>query len=93
MSAAKFSPGFTNFTGTTSYDEVIARVTARAKTAAPGQWIIGRGWDQNDWGDTRFPTHETLSAAVAIFFASDIPPHQEMSGITIRAAPLDTSSR
>ena len=29
-----------------------------------GTWIIGRGWDQNDWGDTRFPTHDALSRAV-----------------------------
>ena len=53
-----------DLTGTSSYDEVIARVAARAKTMQPGQWIIGRGWDQNDWGDTRFPTHEKLTAAV-----------------------------
>ena len=53
-----------DLTGTTSYDEVIARVVARAKKTQPGQWIIGRGWDQNDWGDTRFPTHEKLTAAV-----------------------------
>jgi predicted amidohydrolase YtcJ len=53
-----------DLTGTSSYDEVIARVTEHAKTAKPGQWIIGRGWDQNDWGDTRFPTHERLTAAV-----------------------------
>ena len=53
-----------DLTGTNSYDEVIARVAARAKTTPAGQWIIGRGWDQNDWGDTRFPTHEKLSAAV-----------------------------
>jgi predicted amidohydrolase YtcJ len=26
--------------------------------------VIGRGWDQNDWPDTRFPTHDRLSAAV-----------------------------
>ena len=50
--------------GTTSYDEVIARVAARAKEVAPGTWIIGNAWDQNDWADTRFPTHERLSAAV-----------------------------
>jgi predicted amidohydrolase YtcJ len=50
--------------GTRSYDEVVARVAARAKTAPPGSWIQGRGWDQNDWGDTRFPTHEALSRAV-----------------------------
>jgi predicted amidohydrolase YtcJ len=53
-----------DLTGTSSYDEVIARVVARAKSTPAGQWIIGRGWDQNDWGDTRFPTHEKLSAAV-----------------------------
>lgn len=50
--------------GTKSFDEVVARVVARAKTAPPGSWISGRGWDQNDWGDTRFPTHEALSKAV-----------------------------
>jgi len=50
--------------GTKSYDEVIARVVERAKTARPGEWIRGRGWDQNDWADTRFPTHAALSRAV-----------------------------
>lgn len=50
--------------GTRSYDEVIARVVARAKTARAGEWIRGRGWDQNDWADTRFPTHAALSRAV-----------------------------
>jgi len=50
--------------GTRSYDEVIARVVERAKTARPGEWIRGRGWDQNDWADTRFPTHQALSRAV-----------------------------
>jgi len=50
--------------GTRSYDEVIARVVERAKTARPGAWIQGRGWDQNDWTVTRFPTHDALSRAV-----------------------------
>jgi hypothetical protein len=50
--------------GTTSYDEVVQRVAARARTTPPGQWILGRGWDQNKWGDTRFPSHEALSRAV-----------------------------
>ena len=50
--------------GTSSYDEVIARVVARAREVPAGTWITGRGWDQNDWGDTRFPTHEALSRAV-----------------------------
>jgi hypothetical protein len=53
-----------DLTGAKSYDEVIARVVARAKTAPPGTWIQGHGWDQNRWGDTRFPTQEALSRAV-----------------------------
>lgn len=50
--------------GTRSYDEVIARVVDRAKSTPAGSWIVGRGWDQNAWGNTAFPTHEALSAAV-----------------------------
>jgi predicted amidohydrolase YtcJ len=53
-----------DLTGTRSYDEVVQRVAARAKDVAANQWILGRGWDQNRWGDTRFPTHEALSRAV-----------------------------
>ena len=49
---------------TKSYDEVIARVVERARNTPAGQWILGRGWDQNDWGDTRWPTHDALSRAV-----------------------------
>ena len=50
--------------GSRTYDEVIARVVARAKTVKPGEWIQGRGWDQNLWPDKKFPTHEALSRAV-----------------------------
>jgi hypothetical protein len=50
--------------GTRSYDEVVERVRARAANTPKGSWILGRGWDQNAWGDTRFPTLEKLSAAV-----------------------------
>jgi predicted amidohydrolase YtcJ len=50
--------------GARSYDEVIARVVERAKGMPAGQWLLGRGWDQNQWGDTRFPTHEALTRAL-----------------------------
>jgi predicted amidohydrolase YtcJ len=53
-----------NLVGTRSVDDVIARVAARAKEVPRGSWILGRGWDQNDWPDTRFPTHEALSRAL-----------------------------
>ncbi len=50
--------------GTESYDSVIARVVTRAGEVPAGTWILGRGWDQNDWPDTRFPSHAALSRAV-----------------------------
>lgn len=53
-----------DLTGTRSYDEVIARVKERAATVAPGEWITGRGWDQNDWPVQEFPTFAALDAAV-----------------------------
>ncbi len=53
-----------DLTGTTSLAEVIARVVAKARTVPKGTWITGRGWDQNDWGVTDFPTHDALSAAL-----------------------------
>jgi predicted amidohydrolase YtcJ len=52
-----------NVAGSTSYQEVIDRVRAWAKDVQPGEWILGRGWDQNRWVDKEFPTHEALSRA------------------------------
>jgi predicted amidohydrolase YtcJ len=52
-----------NLTGTKSEAEVAELVRRRAANAKPGQWIVGRGWDQNDWPDKRFPDHRSLSAA------------------------------
>lgn len=50
--------------GTASYEEVIRRVRKRAAKTPEGQWILGRGWDQNDWEKMEFPTHEKLSRAI-----------------------------
>ena len=50
--------------GTKSYDEIVQRVVAWAAKVPAGEWIRGRGWDQNDWADTRFPSHEALSRAL-----------------------------
>lgn len=52
-----------DLTGTRSYDEVIARVVAKAATLPKGTPVLGRGWDQNDWSDTRLPVNTALSAA------------------------------
>ena len=49
--------------GTGSYSEVIEAVRIRSHAVEDGEWLEGRGWDQNDWEDSRFPTHHALSEA------------------------------
>ena len=43
--------------------ETLACITKRAFETAPGTWITGRGWDQNIWEDTSFPTAAELDRA------------------------------
>ncbi len=50
--------------GTASLDAVVARVREAAQHIPAGEWVLGRGWDQNDWVVKEFPTADTLSAAV-----------------------------
>ncbi|MBL8804841.1 MAG: amidohydrolase [Planctomycetes bacterium] len=49
--------------GAASYEELIARVVERARVTPEGEWIRGRGWDQNLWPSREFPHHAALSAA------------------------------
>uniref|UniRef100_A0A832I2U0 Amidohydrolase n=1 Tax=Eiseniibacteriota bacterium TaxID=2212470 RepID=A0A832I2U0_UNCEI len=49
--------------GTTSAAEVAARVAEAARARRAGEWILGRGWDQNDWAVKAFPTRADLDAA------------------------------
>ncbi|MEO8218535.1 MAG: amidohydrolase [Acidobacteriota bacterium] len=51
--------------GTQSYDEVIERITSRAATTAKDDWVLGWGWDQNDWTVASFPTAGPLDHAVS----------------------------
>jgi len=54
--------------GSTTYQELLDAVAAAAERAAPGEWIVGRGWHQEKWTDAPgvtvrgFPTHEQLTA-------------------------------
>ncbi len=47
--------------GTNSFQEVLDLVNEKVKTVEPGEWIRGRGWDQNDWEIKEFPSHQALS--------------------------------
>lgn len=45
--------------GTTSFDEVVTRIVEFQKNKSK-EYIIGRGWDQNDWEIKEFPIKDTL---------------------------------
>ena len=38
-----------NLVGTTSIQQIAEMVAKKASSSMPGQWIRGRGWDQNNW--------------------------------------------
>jgi hypothetical protein len=46
--------------GTTSAEDAAARVGEQAKSLPAGDWVEGRGWDQNDWPEMRYPTADVL---------------------------------
>lgn len=48
---------------TASKAEVLQRLREFEKTLPAGAWLLGRGWDQNDWPDRSFPTAADLDAA------------------------------
>ncbi|TAH00776.1 MAG: amidohydrolase [Sphingobacteriales bacterium] len=49
-----------DLTGTTSWQAITDTLQSFAKTHTEG-WLIGRGWDQNDWDTKEFPTNELLN--------------------------------
>jgi predicted amidohydrolase YtcJ len=48
-----------DLSGTKSYEEVLERVSA-FQNKNPRDFILGRGWDQNDWEVKEFPTKKQL---------------------------------
>jgi predicted amidohydrolase YtcJ len=48
---------------TESKAQVLQRLREFEKTLPAGAWLLGRGWDQNDWPEKNFPTAADLDAA------------------------------
>jgi predicted amidohydrolase YtcJ len=52
------------------------RVASAARAAAPGAWILGQGWNENDWSERRLPTRADLDQAApdhpALLWRSDL---------------------
>lgn len=49
-----------NLYGTKSVEEIRARAAERVAELPEGAWLRGRSWDQNDWPEKAFPTHQML---------------------------------
>ncbi|MFM1858300.1 MAG: hypothetical protein RLZ05_1360 [Bacteroidota bacterium] len=49
-----------NLVGTKSWEEVLQKVKAFS-VENPTGWIVGGGWDQNDWANKNFPDNTQLS--------------------------------
>ena len=52
-----------NLTGTSSWEECLDRIQdfLKINKTSPGKWIIGTGWDQNDWKNKEFPDNSELN--------------------------------
>ncbi len=56
-----------NFLKSKNWNEIVQAVAEAAKTAKPGEWIIGRGWHQEKWDEALqrhvqgYPYHDDLS--------------------------------
>lgn len=84
-----------NLVGTTSYQQVIDMVAAKARTLPEGTWIVGRGWDQNDWSNKLMPHHRALSVAVPnhLVWLTRIDGHAGLANAAaLRAARIASTS-
>lgn len=51
--------------GTSSINEIRELVLEHQTGSEKGAWVVGRGWDQNDWVEKRFPAWADLTGTEA----------------------------
>ena len=59
-----------DLTKAASWGEIVALVAEAAKSAPPGEWILGRGWHQDKWKEVPEPN------------VNGLPVHDELSQLT-----------
>ncbi|MEN1728315.1 MAG: amidohydrolase [Pseudomonadota bacterium] len=90
-----------NLMPTRSFEEIVAMVEAAAAEVEPGEWIVGRGWHQERWGETDLPLydgvphHRTLSAVspdnpVVLFHASGHGSYANAAALALGGIDNDT---
>lgn len=50
---------YADLVGTTSPEEIVGILQEHHQKSG-GEWLLGRGWDQNDWPEKRFPDKSEL---------------------------------
>ncbi len=65
LSSGGFEKLNVNLVGTRWLGEMKQRIAERVKTAAPGEWIVGRGWDHTLWEGQHLPTRHDLDGVTA----------------------------
>jgi predicted amidohydrolase YtcJ len=60
LSGVGFREMTLNLEGTTSLEDLLAKVKTRVDQAKPGEWVTGRGWIETHWNPPVFPTRWDL---------------------------------
>lgn len=55
---------YVDLSATESEEDAVQRVRARARQAGPGQWVLGKGWNQERWTVKDLPDRRLLSDIV-----------------------------
>ena len=56
-----------NLVGTKSFDEILELLQAHRDKYPDEAWVLGGGWDQNDWENKEFPTKEKLDEVFPMY--------------------------
>lgn len=81
--------------GTRSWDEVLQRLQVFA-AENPNGWLIGRGWDQNDWEVAAYPDRVQLDSMFPNrpVYLSRVDGHAAVANaVALEAAQIDASTQ
>jgi predicted amidohydrolase YtcJ len=62
LASAGFEKLNVDLVGAKSLAEMKQRIAARTRTAAPGEWVLGEGWDHTLWASQTLPTRQDIDA-------------------------------
>ncbi|HEX6879421.1 MAG TPA: amidohydrolase [Terriglobales bacterium] len=62
LSGGGFEKMQVDLVGTKSLADMKQRIAEHAKTAAPKEWLLGRGWDHTKWNEQVLPTRQDIDS-------------------------------